>query len=280
MSHDLTEVTPDAVAAEAMAFSQRYMAANGPAQPRHLRKQVTMTKAQLEEQKMNEAQGYPSNLSEANRMKSLENQMTAIQGMLSQLADQRSAQPIPVQQQQSAVPTQSSPAPALVASSAPSPKRSVRLSNGQVKELPDREPQSDSTTNFPMSLGETPSDGGEDLWGEGVTVEDVVNDPNAEKVATMCQMVREYLLKKDSLTFFRRANSQIISRHAGYQGWGPQLKAQFTQRFKETLTDPVFLKNIVEKVLSMEMGYALAPQKVAEMAVMAAGWISFALAGI
>jgi len=93
-------------------------------------------------------------------------------------------------------------------------------------------------------------------------------------------LVREWLLRKDALTFFRRANAKIISRHAGYSGWSPQMQEQFVARFKDTLTDPVFLTNIVGKVTDMQMGYALAPEKIAEIAVMAAGWVAFALAGI
>jgi len=70
------EVSPDMAAAEGMSFSQQYMAGNGPIRPLHIGQAKTMTKRQLEEQKMNEAQGYPSNLDEAEKVKELESKVT------------------------------------------------------------------------------------------------------------------------------------------------------------------------------------------------------------
>lgn len=285
--------------ASGLAMAQQYMSANGSTSPRHLRKQKTMTRAQYEEQKMNEAQGYPSSLDEAAKVKNLENQMTNLQSMIHTLVERSTPQPNQLQPHPISVATPSYPdhvyAPAIqpAGPSTPSPKRSVTLSNGQTVQvdpskfaqpIPPSVPMSVSQRTLPpMSLGLVNEAEVEDtdLWlGDEPKEPEFVNDPRNEQIAAMSQMVREWLLKKDALTFFRRANAKIISRHAGYTGWSPEMQAQFKERFVATLTDPVFLANIVRKVNGMQMGYALAPEKVAEIVVMAAGWVAFALAGI
>lgn len=70
------------VASRGMANAQQYMATNGPVFPIQLKRALNqakvMTQAQLEEQKMNESQGLPSNLDEASRVKTLE---TTVSGL-------------------------------------------------------------------------------------------------------------------------------------------------------------------------------------------------------
>lgn len=91
------EVNPEVIASMGVGMSQAYMAKNGPIQPIHRRKRVTMTKVQLEEQKMNEAQGLPSNSDEASRVKDLENKVAGIeQGVGQILAHLRS---LPISEQ-------------------------------------------------------------------------------------------------------------------------------------------------------------------------------------
>jgi len=72
-------MSPDMIAAQGLGMAQQYMASNGPTTPNHLRKRVVMTKAQLEEQKMNEKSGYPSNLEEASKVKNLESKVEGIE---------------------------------------------------------------------------------------------------------------------------------------------------------------------------------------------------------
>ncbi len=78
-------VDPGVVAAEGMALAHHYMASNGPTQPRHIGKARTMTKGQLKEQRMNEETGYPSNLEEAEKVKSLEGKVANIETGISQI---------------------------------------------------------------------------------------------------------------------------------------------------------------------------------------------------
>ncbi len=78
-------VDPAAMAAEGMAYSNQYMASNGPTRATHIGKARTMTKGQLREQRMNEDQGYPSNLTEAERVKALEGKVTNIETGIGQI---------------------------------------------------------------------------------------------------------------------------------------------------------------------------------------------------
>ncbi len=82
-------VDPSVMAAEGMAYAGQYMASNGPIQASHsLESQERgldgskMTKAQLREQRMNEDQGYPSNLDEAEKVKSLESKIQGLDAKL------------------------------------------------------------------------------------------------------------------------------------------------------------------------------------------------------
>ena len=77
--------TPEAWAARGVGEAHQYMAKNGPIQPTHMAPK-TMTKAQLEEQRMNENHGYPSNLDEASKVKQMEGDLAEMKGMLRQIA--------------------------------------------------------------------------------------------------------------------------------------------------------------------------------------------------
>ena len=84
--------TPETWAARGVAESHQYMAKNGPIQPTHMAPR-TMTKAQLEEQRMNEDHGYPSNLDEASKIKAMEGDLADMKGMLQQIAGSLGASP-------------------------------------------------------------------------------------------------------------------------------------------------------------------------------------------
>jgi hypothetical protein len=88
----MVEMDPTAMAAEGMTFAYRDMRENGPTHPSHSiadRERGLdvnkMTKAQLREQKMNEEEGYPSNLDEAQRVKELEGKVQNIESGISQI---------------------------------------------------------------------------------------------------------------------------------------------------------------------------------------------------
>ncbi len=85
-------VDPQAVVASTMQLAGTYMKKNGPIQPMHSLvdreaglDQNKMTKAQVKEQVMNEDQGYPSNLEEANKTKELENRVAGMETGINQI---------------------------------------------------------------------------------------------------------------------------------------------------------------------------------------------------
>jgi hypothetical protein len=313
----VVEADPEALAAEGMAFAANYMARNGLARPNHnLFGAQTMTKSQLEEQRMNEKQGYPSNLDEATRVKSLEgrvNEMSSgINAILQHLQNGPSS---PVSTQPPAVtggnpappggnpiPT---PAPSVIAkrlnppltnsselsepANMPTMLRQVTLSDGRKVSVP-------PTSNRAMSLGpatdsspveQTQMDeGGDDGW----TDEDVVQQiavpeelkPDAKVVKTQ-QLVSEvfdFLKANDIHRFWRRHLSQKVHRHVGYSSWDRSLQVEFDQRFKTFLEDPQFIMSNCRKVLNMEMGHALGVKWVSAFIVCIAGFTAFALCGL
>lgn len=78
-SGEAVEMDPEAIAAEGLGYAYRDMAKNGPIRPTHIGRARTMTKAQLATQKANEAEGLPSNLDEAQRVKDLEGKVASIE---------------------------------------------------------------------------------------------------------------------------------------------------------------------------------------------------------
>ncbi len=93
------EMDPAALAAEGMAYAGNYMASNGPVQATHVGKARQMTRAQLEEQKMNEKQGYPSCLEEADKTKELESRVVGIETGISQILSALNGQSSPEKQE-------------------------------------------------------------------------------------------------------------------------------------------------------------------------------------
>ena len=69
-----------------LALGMEYMRQNGPTQAIHRGKAKMMTKQQLEEQRMNEAKGLPSNLEEAGRVVGLEQKVSEIGETVNKLA--------------------------------------------------------------------------------------------------------------------------------------------------------------------------------------------------
>jgi len=91
----MQQMSPEALVAEGMTFAGNYMASNGPTQANHIGKARTMTKGQLEEQKMNENAGYPSNLEEAEKVKGLEQKVESMEAGISQILSHLSGQSSP-----------------------------------------------------------------------------------------------------------------------------------------------------------------------------------------
>jgi hypothetical protein len=88
-SGQMVEADPESLAAEGMAFATRDMVKNGPVMASHSMSSLErgldenkLTKGQLREQVMNEDQGYPSNLDEANKVKALDQKIAGVDAKL------------------------------------------------------------------------------------------------------------------------------------------------------------------------------------------------------
>jgi hypothetical protein len=208
----MQQVSPEALVAEGMMLAGNYMASNGPTQARHIGKARTMTKGQLEEQKMNEAAGYPSNLEEAEKVKELEGKVTNIEAGISQILSHLGGQSSPANPASNA-PTGGNPAsPVAVPTPTPVPSVTVpqpspnSIEPDASTEPDDRQPRLRQVTLkdgrkisvpavasqvTPMSLGpaagvqeqpptqleeETFEDGGDD-WGDPVAIVPEPDEP-------------------------------------------------------------------------------------------------------
>lgn len=273
-----TELPPEVMAAMGLARAEQYMAANGPTRPIHFSEKKVITKAQLEEQKMNEAAGYPSNLEEASRVKALEKQLGEMHEMLARLSGgTQPSPPAPVQLQQrpdvQSIPSfQVAEPPQPTSSNASFPsKRVVTLSNGKTVEVAAKTPPMTQLIEPPGIVD------GEDLWTPDPEPIVPVVDPKADRLATLVTEVTVWLQRKDPLIFWRNSLKKIVSRHVSYESWPENLRQRFIERFRQTVLDPIFVRATCEKVLACEFGYALSPEKVASQVVLCAGFVAYAL---
>jgi len=307
------QVDPDALVAEGMAFAMRDMAKNGPTRPRHnLFGAKTMTKAQLEEQKMNEQQGYPSNIEEANKVKELEGKIDLILNALSGRSSPVSTPPPAAVGGTQAPPAESPtliPAPSGTfvqprASSTVSDEskqhvstqpmqQQVTLSNGKTISVP-------AASNRAMGLGPVaesnqlppgtyPDQEPDDDWSDEPIIQQVsapeepqpdASAQKTEKVQQLVQEVVQFMQNNDVHRYWRRHLGTHVHRHFGYSGWPPSLQQEFDTRFRGFLNDPQFITTLCRKVLEMEMGYALGARIVAGFIVNTAGYTAFALCGL
>ncbi len=302
------EMDEMAVSAEGTMFSQRYMANNGPLRPAHAGVK-TMTKAQLGEQKMREAQGYPSNEDESAKVKELEtkvNQMaTGIDAILAKLGGPSSP----------ASPVLASPNPEVSPShGGPPGSWPIRMSEPQSLSptvQPESTPLSDGRTVRTLSLGpasstetlemsqvpespqvvETPPEPS-DIWTDEPDpvaemrdeqlepVTETRNDPKTERVQILVEQVYEFLGTHDVDRTWRRILSKGFHRHIGFGAWPRAFRGEFKKRFEGFLKDSQFVTEICRKVLNTEYGPALGVGHVATFVVGTAGFTAFALSGI
>ncbi len=305
---EVMEVSPEAVAAEGMSYSAGYMAGNGPILPLHIGKPKTMTKSQLEEQKMREAEGYPSNLDEAQKVQELEAKVTSMESGINAILNHLGAN-------QKFTPPSVAQSP-LVETPSPGPTgQSQRFPGGPMEppSIPTSEPPSPSPTVSPesnvrvvtlkdgrkiqvprMGLGKSPQtespeipepvENMKDDWGSiveppVVETEEPKNDPRAERIQHLVTEIFEFMKAGDCHRFWRR-HVAGVHRHVGYNGWSKSLKDEFDKRFEGFLNDGSFVTNIATKIVDMEFGNALGGKWATSMVVATAGFTAFALSGL
>lgn len=297
------DVDPTALAAEGMQFAYRDMVRNGPTQPNHNRLGPrVMTKQELEEQKMNEKEGYPSSLNEAKKVKELESKVanieTGIQSILSHLSGQSS--PEPTRQRGQSGGNQQFPAvpPTLIQGQSETAKqrsqpstnsdestqqeseqrrfRKVTLKDGRTVSVP-------QTSSPATSLGPASNDVEEDDWSITEKVqkpEEPKNDPKLERAQKLFEDVVSFLQANDAHKFWRRHVANSLHRHLGYTGWSRELQQEFDEKFQGFLNDPTFVSSICRKIADMEMGYAISEKNAASFVVATAGFTALALCGL
>ncbi len=305
---------PTALATEGLAFAYRDMAKNGPVMPRHIGRAKTMTKAQLEEQKMNEQQGYPSPIEEAEKVKELESKVANIEGGIQSILSHLSGQSSPASRPQAettggnqgfpavnSIPTQAPPE-TLKQPSPPSTdsnefrghenrlheQRQVTLSDGRKIGVPKTSNQATSLgpVSDPSPVQQQEVDDDVDGWDDEEVVQQVAEpeqpkaDPNVERVQNLMQEAVSFLQANDPHKFWRRHLSRNLNRHLGYSGWPKPLQAEFDRRFQDFLNDPMFIRSLCQKAVSMEMGHALGTKQVVSFLVCTAGFTAFALCGL
>lgn len=310
-SGQIVEMDPAVIAAEGMGRSAAYMKENGPTRPTHLGRAKTMTKAQLEQQIANEKEGYPSSTEEAGKIQELESRMDTMAGGIEQILSHLSGQSSPVKPEPSVqtggspvspaeVPTLMSEVsgivkplspPSTVSSESSEPEskqpklRQVTLKSGKVVSVP-------QTSNRAMNLGPATDSGSPPVQAEDDNWDDdpiavvpesekpPVEDPKVKQVMQLVQDVNGFLQSNDVHRFWRRTLSKDMHRHVGYSGWPKGLQVEFDKRFQGFLMDPTFVNSVCQKIIGMEMGYALGVKKATSFLVAVAGYTAFALCGL
>lgn len=181
---------------QGLAQAVAYMAKNGPMQPVHRRRAKTMTQTQLEEQKMNETAGLPSNLDEATRVVALEQRVQSMDSKLDQIVGALTGNPVAPPHTPQVRPDVERPQPAdpkvkrMVES--PPPLRTVAPPTvTQIPEVPESPPDTsqpnwpqpasrETAPPSPLSLGPVGSQGPEPTIDEAlVPGEDIIEAPSS-----------------------------------------------------------------------------------------------------
>lgn len=303
------EVSVEAASAQGMGLSQQYMARNGGLRPNYkAQKLVTITKAQLKEQQMNEEAGYPSSLNETEKVKAMEVKVEemgkGIEAILAHLSNQSVSVATPSSEPMEATlllpdvkPVTetilpSSPLRPLQTDSTESSVRQVTLNDGRTIKIPNLNLGPATSGDNPNFVDESAPDvvqvPEESNWDDHDDVVSTIapqwkdeeeNDPRAERVQTLVQNVYEFMRAGDCHRYFRR-HITAIHRHLTYDSWKPDFKTEFDKRFKGFLDDTTFVTNLCGKIIDMELGHIIGAKQATSMIVITAGFTSFALCGI
>lgn len=261
---------------------------------------------------MNEAEGYPSNTDEAQKVKDLERTVEGMSAGINAILDRLDgpsyqgspplarlsgmAQVSPVEPQvnsqtrASVQPNQSQTVPPVSPAVEMQPtEKVVTLADGRKVKVPLTLGPATTESQAPVMeqiqeapLIEQPDNSGGSGWDDVV---EAVKEPTkpvvdlkAERTATLVTNVYEFMKANDPHRFFRRQLSGI-HRHLGYNGWSKDLQKDFDARFQALLGDSVMVTNVCRKVMDMEFGHILGAKHVTSMCVATAGFLAFALCG-
>lgn len=230
-----------------VGMAARSMKDNGPIRPAH---RILKNQPQITREEHLKKQGALETEKEG-RLNALESRLDKLTGLLEQMVGSGPSSPAPPPSPEA----ETTPEPVSDESST---KSEIVTSMGPVPGNQESEPENLI-----------------DDWGS----DEPGIDPWAEKVQILCQQAREDLNRKDPYSAFRKEIAGI-ARAFGYTGWPPELKRAFNKRFEGLLANPEFLRTIVEKVLQMDMGHGVGPNKVSKLAVLVAGFNAFGFAEV
>jgi hypothetical protein len=313
MAHSVESEGVDVVN-EGLSRTMQYMAQNGPVRPIQRRRANVMTKQQLEEQKMNEAAGLPSNLEEAGRVVALESQVSQINdninkltGVMTQLIQsQRYAPPLTPPVKPVAEPLDSSapngtlaavlnpptpqpPVPPTVQTTL-DPQTHVYVPDSSPKETLPPVSQETAPPTPSMSMGpigtaapliEEPdsSPGLEqfELVEEETSPVDPIETKRLERQQILTDQVTNWLSQKDPHKFWRQFVAGACNKNLSYNTWPEEMKSSFDERFLATIKDPQILATICGRITKMQNGHLVAPHVAGAFVTVMVGFLSFAL---
>lgn len=266
-----------------MGMAWKWMAKNGPIRPVTSRQPTMITKVQLEEQKMREAEGLPSNETEAARVVALEQKMDQMMGMMNSILQAR--EPVgPLATGRGLTPIPSTGPPPTP------PERPDGVPAGQLQ----YHPPLATTPSFPTSgqaapptvLPEEPVreevmiDGpitAEELT-EPVMTQEPVPDPLLAKTQALVERVTQWLETKDPHRYWRQYTAGL-NKNLAFNTWPPLMQARFKEQFDQLLGDSSFVSTICQHMVQFQNGHMLGEGVAAGFVVVIAGMLAFTAVG-
>ena len=257
---------PGALASEGMHFASRHMQNNGPTRPLHrLVEQPKITKAQLEEQKVNETQGYPSNLDEASKVKALEAKVSGIESGINAILTKLNGELTTIEHPDP--PILQTPVELLPP---PGPKMSLGSA-------PPTEPETETEDEMWDDLGpDDPEPEPQETPKSNVTQ---VSDSERTQLIWTVEQVYAFMKGHNCERTWRRLLTNSVHRNLGYNAWPTEFQTEWRDRFKKLLADPQFVTQQCQKILTMEFGRAIGAGKMAAFVVSIAGHLAFFFSG-
>jgi hypothetical protein len=260
------EPTTVDLASQGMALAMREMMANGPARPTHA-PPVTMTRAELLEQKAREAEGLPSRVEDAQRVVALEKSVNTILEQNAQLLHilasgnhgpptRASSNHVPDHLRQEAIPAKSSNSSATLKTSP----------SDYLDEVPLRLVNEDDC--FP---GEEDD---EDEIEEPVAKVPAPGLPLGRDASFLIQQTKQFLATKDSHKFFRSLLANGVHKNIGYTGWLPAQKLLFDKHFRDLLTNENLLVSLCNLIMTFTNGPTVSARGAASLIAAVVGFIS------
>lgn len=234
-----------------LSMAAEYMAKNGPTHPQHPRPVKTMTRAEFEAQKREEAQVEQATADD--RMAHLEKMIMQV-GMAVQNLAQRTlpgpqaprnlpvidVEPTPdLKYHPASPPTEGGPPPSVQEVSSPSPPPDLKLVEAPVEVEP--EP---------------------------------IQQPTSKQEGRRQKLLSGTIKYLATTDMHKRIRTYIggINKNLHYHEWPPELQKNFDARFSQILNDGAFVSNCIDRILSFKTGHMIVPHAAAKFVAACAGY--------